>query len=238
MISCSGCDYKRVTPLAISLFYKLRVFGFDFFSSTFGARYRVHKQIYHCWPSILFPRCVYYKLSYYNWGQLCLSICCIYFGELTNSSRYVDVSGGIQARFLNKFMYIVDVESPSLCCEYVLFPLVNKEATLAYGRAEYSKGGIPSRNRGGMKAESGRHHSLECLFKITFWSFSSSIWTLLSEKGEAYDYDNMRGLRYESVWTRNTFGSGNIMVSWSQKTLLSLSLLLVIITVIERKCLY
>lgn len=28
----------------------------------------------------------------------------------------------------------------SLCCEYVLLQLVNKETVLVYGRAEYSKG--------------------------------------------------------------------------------------------------
>ena len=32
-----------------------------------------------------------------------------------------------------------DVGCPSVCCEYVLLPLVNKEADLAYGRTEYSK---------------------------------------------------------------------------------------------------
>ena len=35
-------------------------------------------------------------------------------------------------------MFIVDVGFPSVCCEYVLLPLVNKEATLAYNRAECS----------------------------------------------------------------------------------------------------
>ena len=45
---------------------------------------------------------------------------------------------------------------PSVCCEYVLLSLVNKEAGLAYGRAEYSKAGNPSRDRGGKKTESGR----------------------------------------------------------------------------------
>ena len=46
----------------------------------------------------------------------------------------------------------------SVCCKYVLLPLVNKEAALAYGRAEYSKVGNPSRNRGGKKVESGKRH--------------------------------------------------------------------------------
>ena len=44
---------------------------------------------------------------------------------------------------------------PSVCCEYVLLPLVNKEAALTYGRAEYSKAGNPSRDRRGKKVESG-----------------------------------------------------------------------------------
>ena len=62
----------------------------------------------------------------------------------------------------------IDVGFPSVWYEYVLLPLVNKEATLAYGRAECSKVGNPSRNRGGKKAESGRPHTLECLFKLLF----------------------------------------------------------------------
>ena len=40
----------------------------------------------------------------------------------------------------------------------VLLPLANKETASAHGRAEYSKVGNPSRDRGGKKAESGRHH--------------------------------------------------------------------------------
>ena len=31
---------------------------------------------------------------------------------------------------------------PSECCEYVLLPMVNKEAALAHGQAEYSKAEI------------------------------------------------------------------------------------------------
>ena len=47
---------------------------------------------------------------------------------------------------------------PSECYEYVLLSLVNKEAALAYGRAEY-KVGSPSRERGGGKmVESERRH--------------------------------------------------------------------------------
>ena len=34
-----------------------------------------------------------------------------------------------------------DVGCPSVCCEYVLLSLVNKEAALAYGRAEHSQAG-------------------------------------------------------------------------------------------------
>ena len=30
---------------------------------------------------------------------------------------------------------------PSVCCEYVLLPLVNKETALLYGRAEYNQPG-------------------------------------------------------------------------------------------------
>ena len=47
-----------------------------------------------------------------------------------------------------------NVGFPSAGCEYVLLPVVNKEATLGYGRAEYSKAGNPSRD-GGKTAESG-----------------------------------------------------------------------------------
>ena len=45
-----------------------------------------------------------------------------------------------------------------VCYEYVLLPLVNKEAALAYSRAEYSKAENPSRDREGKKAESERSH--------------------------------------------------------------------------------
>ena len=34
-----------------------------------------------------------------------------------------------------------DVGFPSVCCNMFLLPLTNKEATLAYGRAEYSQAG-------------------------------------------------------------------------------------------------
>ena len=50
------------------------------------------------------------------------------------------------------------MQFPSVCCEYVLLPFVNKEAALAYGRAEQSKEGNLSRDRGRKKAESGRRH--------------------------------------------------------------------------------
>ena len=46
----------------------------------------------------------------------------------------------------------------SVCCEYLLSLLVNKEDALAYGRAEYSKPENPSRDKGGKKAESERCH--------------------------------------------------------------------------------
>ena len=39
----------------------------------------------------------------------------------------------------------------------MFLPLVNKEATLVYGRAEYSKAGNLRRN-GGKQTESGRHY--------------------------------------------------------------------------------
>ena len=45
-----------------------------------------------------------------------------------------------------------DMGFPSVYYEYVLLPLVKNEATLTYDRAEYSKTGNPSRDRGGMKA--------------------------------------------------------------------------------------
>lgn len=34
----------------------------------------------------------------------------------------------------------------SVCCEYVLLILVNKEGALVYGKAEYSYAGNPSRD--------------------------------------------------------------------------------------------
>ena len=51
-----------------------------------------------------------------------------------------------------------DVGFPSVFCEYVLLPLVNKEAVLAYGREEYGKAGNPSIDRRGKKAESESCH--------------------------------------------------------------------------------
>ena len=36
--------------------------------------------------------------------------------------------------------------------------MVNEETALAYSRAEYSKTGNPSRDRGGKRAEIERHH--------------------------------------------------------------------------------
>ena len=41
-------------------------------------------------------------------------------------------------RHMQPFPWFADVGFPSVCCEYVLLSLVNKEAALAYGRAEYS----------------------------------------------------------------------------------------------------
>ena len=34
-------------------------------------------------------------------------------------------------------VHIIELGFPSVCCEYVLLPLVNNEAALAYGRTEY-----------------------------------------------------------------------------------------------------
>ena len=47
---------------------------------------------------------------------------------------------------------------PSVCYEYVLLPLVNKEFALASGKAEYSKVGNLSRDREGTKAKLDRCH--------------------------------------------------------------------------------
>ena len=47
---------------------------------------------------------------------------------------------------------------PSVCCEHVLLPIINKDTALAYGKADYSKVGNQCRNRGGKKFESGRCH--------------------------------------------------------------------------------
>ena len=51
-----------------------------------------------------------------------------------------------------------NVAFPSVCFEYVLLPLVNKETALAYGKAEDSKSENLSRDRGGKKAEPERCH--------------------------------------------------------------------------------
>ena len=54
---------------------------------------------------------------------------------------------------------VIDVGFPSACYEYILLPLVYKQCTLAYGRAEYiARQKHPSRDRGEKKEESGRCH--------------------------------------------------------------------------------
>ena len=40
-----------------------------------------------------------------------------------------------------KTLLLPDVGVPAICCEYVSLSLANKEAVLAYGRAEYSQAG-------------------------------------------------------------------------------------------------
>ena len=52
-----------------------------------------------------------------------------------------------------------DVGFPSVCCEYVLVLLVNKEVTLAYGRAEQWKQGRKTKlNAKRKKFDSGRYN--------------------------------------------------------------------------------
>ena len=51
-----------------------------------------------------------------------------------------------------------DVGFPSVCWEYVLLPLANKETALAYGSTEYSQVGILSIERRRKKVELGRDH--------------------------------------------------------------------------------
>ena len=41
-------------------------------------------------------------------------------------------------------MVFIVVGCPSVCCEYVLLPLVNREADLANSQGEYSEAGKPS----------------------------------------------------------------------------------------------
>ena len=64
------------------------------------------------------------------------------------------------------------MEFPSVCCEYVLLPFVNKEAALTYDRAEYSNSENPNRDRGGKKAESERCHVAAKKQEVTM-SFNS-----------------------------------------------------------------
>ena len=58
-------------------------------------------------------------------------------------SIYMYLSTGPLPFLMNKdhFFYLIDVGFHSVCYEYVLLPLVNKEAALAYSRAEYSQAG-------------------------------------------------------------------------------------------------
>ena len=48
-------------------------------------------------------------------------------------------------------LLVPDVGCPSVCYKYVLLPLVNKEAALAYSRAEYSQAGRDIERVGGVK---------------------------------------------------------------------------------------
>lgn len=59
---------------------------------------------------------------------------------------------------LSKHGLVDDLVFVSLCCEYVLLELVNKEAPLGYGRSEYIKTENPSRDRGEKRTELERHH--------------------------------------------------------------------------------
>ena len=49
---------------------------------------------------------------------------------------------------------------PSVCCEYVLLPLTNKEADLANNQAEYTQAGNLRKEPEGKKAESERCQQL------------------------------------------------------------------------------
>ena len=62
----------------------------------------------------------------------------------------------LKSPFYLQVVMSLDVGFPSVCCEYGLSPLVNKDATLACDMAEYSKTGNPSRDRGENKVETGR----------------------------------------------------------------------------------
>lgn len=46
------------------------------------------------------------------------------------------------------------VECPSVCCEYELLLLADEQCCFAYGRAEYSEVGNPSRDTARKKADS------------------------------------------------------------------------------------
>ena len=90
-----------------------------------------------------------------------------YFEEQLDCFQFLAI---MNRTAMNMVEQVSDVRFPSVCCEYILLPLVNKEASLAYGRAEYSKVGNPSRDKGGKKVESGRRHGArgkpQALWKI------------------------------------------------------------------------
>ena len=62
----------------------------------------------------------------------------------------------VKLSFLFRQKWGDNVEFPSVCCEYVLLPMVSKEAALAYGKAEYSQAG--NLNREIEQTESKRCH--------------------------------------------------------------------------------
>ena len=45
----------------------------------------------------------------------------------------------VQPSYSRRPQHFGDVGFPSVCCEYILLPLVNKKSTVVYGKAEYSK---------------------------------------------------------------------------------------------------
>ena len=91
------------------------------------------------------------KISYIRHYGILRKLKC-YEKLICNQTYLIELFYCLQIFKILCFKYL-DLEFPYVCCGWVLSSLVNKEAVLSKGRAEYSKKGNTSRDQGGKKAE-------------------------------------------------------------------------------------